>query len=51
MITETIPEIILKLLKFESEYKDLLYHEEDKKYAGRCLNPQLNQDKIDELQK
>ena len=41
-ISETMPEMIVKFLKFASEYKDLEFHEENPEYDGRCPTPELN---------
>ena len=35
-------EMIVKFLKFASEYKDLEFHEENPEYDGRCPTPELN---------
>ena len=41
--TETITEILVKLMKFASEYKDLQYNKEDPEYVCRSPTPKLNQ--------
>ena len=52
-ITEKIPEIVAKQLKFGSDIKDedLEYHNEDPEYDGRYPNSQLNQGDLEDLQK
>ena len=41
-ITETIPEMVAKFLKFASEAKDLEYHEKEQEHDRRCPTSELS---------
>ena len=50
-IKENIPEIIEKVLKTDSERKDLEYHEKEAEYDGKHPTEELNQGNLGDLQK
>ena len=49
VITEKIPEVVEKILKFATEYKNLKYHNKNKKCKRRCPTPELNHEGIEGL--
>ena len=45
-VTETITEMVKKLMEFASGYKDLQYNKEDPEYLRKFPTPQLQSSKV-----